>query len=455
MSDVSGARLSLQKEIETTQKVDGKLSTSVSFHPRWVRINTLRTTTKEQLQSTFSEYEIMSSLEELCSRSLKSADIKCLAIDEHIPDLLALPPNSNIQKTSAYLSGMIILQDKASCFPAYILGSCSEDGDLIDACAAPGNKTTHLAAILQNRCGLITKPKILACERDKDRAATLQNMIDKAGAQELIIVRPGQDFLKTKPQERPWNSARSFLLDPSCSGSGMTGRDENFRIFLPQHKPDHASNTRPQKRKRVAKSKHDSTTDETKEETPALDGGHDVRLSSRLEALSTFQLKLLLHAFKFPRAKNVVYSTCSIYAEENEHVVLKALDSAIAQERHWRIRKREEQVSGAKTWAIRGDLNVCHEHFSHRNQHSANEIAEACIRCEKNTSEGTQGFFVAAFVRDDSDDDHLVEKCNAFDPVLSLSSHMNSTEFNHEWDDIEEEWEGFNDETTNSDRISE
>lgn len=46
---------------------------------------------------------------------------------------------------------------------------------------------------------------------------------------------------------------------------------------------------------------------------------------SRLESLAEFQITALLHAFRFPNVKKVVYSTCSKHQQENEGVVQKAL----------------------------------------------------------------------------------------------------------------------------------
>ena len=39
--------------------------------------------------------------------------------------------------------GCLIIQDKASCFPSQLLMDAWTGGDVIDACAAPGNKTSH------------------------------------------------------------------------------------------------------------------------------------------------------------------------------------------------------------------------------------------------------------------------------------------------------------------------
>jgi len=48
----------------------------------------------------------------------------------------------------------------------------------------------------------------------------------------------------------------------------------------------------------------------------------------RLESLSFYQKKLLLHAMKFPGVKKIVYSTCSTFAEENEDVIAAVLNES-------------------------------------------------------------------------------------------------------------------------------
>lgn len=72
--------------------------------------------------------------------------------DEHIPDLLLFPSDSQWVEDELYKSGKIILQDKASCFPAQILAPPALDGAVvIDATAAPGNKTSHLSALMRGK----------------------------------------------------------------------------------------------------------------------------------------------------------------------------------------------------------------------------------------------------------------------------------------------------------------
>ena len=83
-----------------------------------------------------------------------------------------LPAGSDLHDHELVSSGALILQDKVSCFPAAaLLGGCDNMGtwmaeggpfDVIDACAAPGNKTSHLVGYLP-RCPLSVRLLALAC----------------------------------------------------------------------------------------------------------------------------------------------------------------------------------------------------------------------------------------------------------------------------------------------------
>lgn len=416
-------------------------------HPRWVRINTLRTSLDVELGTTFLNYIRVDSLEQILEES--SGKDLCY-VDKHIPDLLALPSTSGIQKTSAFKNGLIILQDKASCFPAYLLDPRLDEGDIVDACAAPGNKTTHLAALLQSQTNSRLDRRIWACERDTARALTLKSMIEKSGAQKIVSAKLSQDFLQINSQDLPWNRVSSLLLDPSCSGSGIIGRDDVSDIALPNKPADGQRQThRSAKRKRSPKSEQELITGDLKNEDFTKDNSEE-NLTSRLSALSAFQLRLLQHAFSFPVARKITYSTCSVHAIENELVVLKALTSPISRQRGWRILKRDEQVIGAKTWPHRGNRDACRDVDLGDNYWASEDarmiVAEACIRCEKGTCEGTQGFFVAGFVRDDWSDRADLSK--VVSPAVTEARTRAACDSPGEGSEnlSEQEWEGFSDE---------
>ncbi|VCU39472.1 Bgt-136 [Blumeria graminis f. sp. tritici] len=372
-----------------------------AIRPRWVRINTLKSCLEDQLDTTFSGYKRVLRVQELSERGQK-----LLFIDDHIPNLVALSPGFDVVKSDAYKSGAIIFQNKASCFPAYLLDPLPTDGDIIDTCSAPGNKTTHIAAILSSHepRGTDCSQIIHAFEKSKARGEILEKMIGLAGSSSWTKIHSGEDFLKIDPNLPRFQSVGALLLDPSCSGSGITGRDEMPKLHIPLINPipstrKSSSQSKISKAPEAGKSNLKRKREESEVQAIVDDNGSitvpdsEEELEARLNALSKFQLELLIHAFKFPAAHKITYSTCSIYAQENELIIMKALEHPDAKSRGWRILKRSEQVRGMRNWPVRGCHNAC------RNNE---ELSSACIRANKDDEYGTTGFFVAGLVRDEA-----------------------------------------------------
>jgi putative methyltransferase len=458
-----GSLEALKTYIEVGQ--ENGADTSEAPYPRWIRINTLKTTLEDQLETTFAGYD-----RAITVNAVRHRGSKHLYIDEHIPNLVAISPSVDLSKSEAYKSGAIIFQDKASCFPAYFLDPLTEDGDIIDTCSAPGNKTTHVAAIL---LGHNAEPDectqtIHAFEKSKGRAETLEAMVNLAGSHVWTTLHPGQDFLRVDPKAPDYKNVGALLLDPSCSGSGIIGRDEMPELHLPDlqlasgHPPKNpkkdtkAQNTTQETRKRKREDPQDQLDVMVDDDGVVTAVNTDDELKSRLAALSTFQLELLLHAFKFPAARKITYSTCSIHAEENEFVAQKALESAIAKERGWRLLKREEQIRGMREWPVRGSPDACGQD---------DVLAESYIRANKRDEYGTMGFFLAGFVRDEKpavnvdaeflrdERGHLVRDLLGF-PVRKLLEDLDDLDMGTlngsktAEDDMaadEEEWAGFAD----------
>ncbi|XP_028838697.1 28S rRNA (cytosine-C(5))-methyltransferase [Denticeps clupeoides] len=239
--------------------------------PRYVRVNTLKTNLEDVIdylkREGFSYQGQASGFEDL--RRLSGKAFFC---DLHLPDLLVFSAKTELHNHYLYKAGHIILQDKASCLPAFLLNPPA-GSHVLDACAAPGNKTSHLAAIMNN------KGKLFAFDLDAKRLSTMSTLLLRAGVtcQQLA----NQDFLKVDAHSSEYQTVKYILLDPSCSGSGMVClRDPS------QEQPEE---------------------------------------SSRLQSLAAFQLHCLNHALQFPQVERVVYSTCSTHAEENEQVVAGSL----------------------------------------------------------------------------------------------------------------------------------
>jgi putative methyltransferase len=178
--------------------------------------------------------------------------------------------------------GQLVLQGRGSCMAAHALAPLP-GWLVVDACAAPGNKTTHLAALMQGR------GTVVAFDADQARLLRLKAAVTRAGASRVIQPRLA-DFLAQSHAHPPLSSAQALLLDPSCSGSGT--RLSRGDALLPSA------------------------------------GDRGGAGAQRVAALSRFQLAALRHALRAPALRRLVYSTCSLDAVENERVVAQALSEA-------------------------------------------------------------------------------------------------------------------------------
>ncbi|KKK14474.1 hypothetical protein AOCH_005953 [Aspergillus ochraceoroseus] len=443
----------VRKEKLALQGADGPASAAV--YPRWVRVNNVRTTLEAQLESSlFASYGKVETLSQLVDNQREEGKGKGfkMRLDPHVPDLIAVPPGVEFTTSSAYKNGEIILQDKASCFPAYLLlgDKAWDGGDLLDGCAAPGNKTTHLASLLYSSSKKTKKKnkekekekapssRIYSMDASKVRAKTLQKMVSTAGADKITTVLPGQDFLALDPEDPRFENVTGLLLDPSCSGSGIIGRDDVPKFVLPAGPSTGLAQGKNQgkKRKRNESDEHPSRNNASPESSPTDENeltSNTPMDPERLTKLSNLQTRIVEHALSFPAATRITYSTCSIHMIENESVVERILSSEVAKRRGWRIMRRDEQPRGLREWKRRGIRAE-----ESRSVDLSDEELDACLRCWPGDDEGTGGFFVAGFVRDSSS---VVEKVDDVEP--SASPQGNNFEETEE--DAGEEWEGFSD----------
>lgn len=144
--------------------------------------------------------------------------------DEHIPELLQFHPVAQFNDDDCLSSGQIILQDKASCFPAKVLAPPAEDGvHVIDATAAPGNKTSHLSAIMKGKGKVrvflnfgmsvpcLLNSQIFAFERDRHRYSTLRSMLEKAHCTNVEAMN--SDFLLASPSDPKFKNVTHMRVE--------------------------------------------------------------------------------------------------------------------------------------------------------------------------------------------------------------------------------------------------
>ncbi|QQP35232.1 Putative methyltransferase NSUN5like, partial [Caligus rogercresseyi] len=130
--------------------------------------------------------------------------------DLHVDNLLIFHPNTAFYSHELYLNGSIILQDKASTLPVQAL-KIPEGSIVLDACAAPGNKTTQIASAVGLKGG------VYAIERDEERAGMLIQALERAGIDKSFVRVSNLDFTTLNPEDYP--DVQYIVLDPSCSST--------------------------------------------------------------------------------------------------------------------------------------------------------------------------------------------------------------------------------------------
>ena len=115
----------------------------------------------------------------------------------------------DVQKLDIYEKGYIYLQSLPSMIPPIVLKP-NEGEKVLDLTAAPGSKTTQIAALMNN------KGYILANELDKIRCERLKYNVNTQGSTIIDVVN-GRGELLGREHE---NYFDKVLLDAPCSGEG-------------------------------------------------------------------------------------------------------------------------------------------------------------------------------------------------------------------------------------------
>jgi ribosomal RNA methyltransferase Nop2 len=178
-----------------------------------------------------------------------------------------------IGATPEYLAGHYIIQGASSLLPVMALAP-QENERILDMCAAPGGKSSHVAAVMKNTGVLfandVNAERIKAVVGNFHRLGVVNSVVSCCDGRKFSAVMKGFDRV---------------LLDAPCSGTGVVAKDPSVKTSK-----DEADVTR----------------------------------------CFTLQRQLLLEAIDCLKANSstggyLVYSTCSVLPEENEWVVDYAL----------------------------------------------------------------------------------------------------------------------------------
>jgi 16S rRNA (cytosine967-C5)-methyltransferase len=210
-----------------------------------LRANRLRTTRDELL------------------RVLEAAGVKARAGTQ--PDAVWLEETTFVQKLPGFAEGWFAVQDESAISAGALLDP--QPGErVLDLCAAPGGKTTHLAAVMHN------EGRVLATDVDAERLRRVDESCRRMG---VTIVETR--VLPRNAVDLPGQTFDRILLDVPCSNTGVLGK-------------------RPEVRWRLD--------------------------SDDIVELSGIQSRLLRSACEhLDPGGRLVYSTCSIEPEENRAVI--------------------------------------------------------------------------------------------------------------------------------------
>ncbi|MCA9038040.1 MAG: methyltransferase domain-containing protein [Planctomycetaceae bacterium] len=189
----------------------------------------------------------------------------CIVEEGHSAGTLRISSTGRVEQLPGFMDGDWSIQD-ASATAAAELAAPRPGESILDLCAAPGGKTCHLAELTDD------KAMITACDISGSRLERIRQNTERLNIRNVQLCLVAKDG--TNLPDGPFDL---ILVDVPCSNTGVLGR-------------------RPEARWRF------STED--------------------LAELVTLQTRLLIQACeRIAPAGRIVYSTCSIEAEENRRVV--------------------------------------------------------------------------------------------------------------------------------------
>jgi tRNA (cytosine49-C5)-methyltransferase len=175
---------------------------------------------------------------------------------------------TDIRDSELFASGQVYIQNAASWLPVLALDPQSGE-TILDICAAPGGKTSHIAAAAKNQA-LIT-----ANDNSRPRLARLRANLERLGVNNVEYTLFEASQLVRRLEGRQFDK---ILLDAPCSGEGMMSLSRNKDF--------------------------------------------DAWSVAQIKRLQQLQKKIIMQAWQLlTPGGTLVYSTCTMAPEENEAII--------------------------------------------------------------------------------------------------------------------------------------
>ena len=236
-----------QYGVEQAQQISESILTAPSVSVR-IQPNYL---SQEQVKQLLEEEGVQTRESMLSNR--------CLIVEE-----------GNIFQSKAFEQGLITIQDEASSLVAQV-ANLQPANKVLDTCAAPGGKTTHIASYLDPSKG----GQVDALDLYEHKLKKIQENAKRLQVEDCISMKVLD--ARTVHEVYPTESFDAVFVDAPCSGLGLVRRKPDIKY-----------------------------TKELKD----------------LKSLEKIQLEILISASKMVKSKgSLVYSTCTINKSENRELV--------------------------------------------------------------------------------------------------------------------------------------
>jgi len=181
-----------------------KIAISFNKKPKIdLRINTLKTTMKESLEI------------------FQKNNIEVEPINNLINGMVLKSKPRSIRKLPGYFEGKWLIQDRSSQWVAPLLRPKKGD-KILDACAAPGTKTTHLAQLIED------EGQILATDRSDTRLKLLKENLHRLDIKSVKTLKiDASKLIEIMPEYIDYFD--KILIDAPCSGLGTLARNPDAR----------------------------------------------------------------------------------------------------------------------------------------------------------------------------------------------------------------------------------
>lgn len=181
-------RLASQYGFETAENI---LSSQLLHAKQTARVNKLKTTVPQAIAALEKE-------------GIKA--VKGKLVDEAIEAV-----KGNLANTSLYQKGWFTIQDESSMLVSLAL-HVKEGEQILDACAAPGGKSTHIAELLNNT------GKVVSLDLHEHKIQLIEKQASRLG---LLNVNAKVLDSRNASEHFPPNSSDKILVDAPCSGFGV------------------------------------------------------------------------------------------------------------------------------------------------------------------------------------------------------------------------------------------